>query len=550
MTAVPADPRRTSRLKVAQARGYRAAAAFSLSCLLLVGVLGRAAPSERTDPAGERDPEPLHVLTHTGEVYTVSLSPDGKTVATATNREARVWDLATGVEIACFRGHPVNLYGLAFTPDSRHVASAGGMLLKIWDARTGQETRTYRGLANHFFFRIAFSPDGKRLAASAGAGNRLSGAVTVWDVTTGKEALLLQGHADPILTVAFSPHGKQLASASGATSGGKPGEVKVWDATGGKELLALRGHQTNIYGVAFSPDGRYLVSAGGIKGVVRPGEIKVWDLLTGGEVFSLGGHTGAVYGVAYSPDGRHLATASEDKTIRVWDVVTGREALHVTAHTGPVYSLAYCRDGRRLVSASGDRTVKVWDLNDRLRTGGTPPLPLLAADMDRLWGELAGNDVAKAYHAARTLGATPGQTVPYMRLYLRPGAAADESLQARIRQLVLDLDDNRFVVREQATEELAKLGDSAGPALRRILAGQPSLEVRRRVESLLEKLDRVALSPERLRACRAVAVLEHLATPEAKQLLESLAGGPAEARLTQEVKASLARLAGQAGNKP
>ena len=57
------------------------------------------------------------------------------------------------------------------------------------------------------------------------------------------------------------------------------------------------------------------------------------------------------------------------------------------------------------------------------------------------------------------------------------------------------------------------------------------------------------LSPERLRAFRAVAVLEQLATLEAKQLLESLAGGPAEARLTQEVKASLARLA-QVGNKP
>jgi hypothetical protein len=100
-------------------------------------------------------------------------------------------------------------------------------------------------------------------------------------------------------------------------------------------------------------------------------------------------------------------------------------------------------------------------------------------------------------------------------------------------------------VRDKATRELESLGEVAGPVLQGALRGQPSLEVRRRVERLLELLHEQLPTEERLRALRALQVLEHIGTPEARQVLESLAKGAPAARLTREAVASLKRLGGK-----
>ena len=112
--------------------------------------------------------------------------------------------------------------------------------------------------------------------------------------------------------------------------------------------------------------------------------------------------------------------------------------------------------------------------------------------------------------------------------------------------MIADLDDERFAVREKATTELEKLGKEIEPALHKALQGKPSLEVRRRIDRLLEKLESAAPSPEQLRLLRALEVLEHIGTPEARELLRTLAKGASGARLTQEAKASLDRLANRA----
>lgn len=103
---------------------------------------------------------------------------------------------------------------------------------------------------------------------------------------------------------------------------------------------------------------------------------------------------------------------------------------------------------------------------------------------------------------------------------------------------IADLDSAEFAAREQATRELARRGEAVEGALRKLLEGRPSLEVRRRVEMLLEKLK----GADRLRALRAIEVLEHLDTAQSRHLLEALAGGAPGACWTQEAKASLQRL--------
>src|SRR5262249_19031912 len=112
-----------------------------------------------------------------------------------------------------------------------------------------------------------------------------------------------------------------------------------------------------------------------------------------------------------------------------------------------------------------------------------------------------------------------------------------------IRKLIADLDANQFAVRQKATEALEKIGRPAAAALRATLAGQPSLEVRRRVERLLDKLGGPAVpSPDEMRIQRAVEALELCGDPAARQILEALGQQTTDALLAREARSALERL--------
>ena len=104
---------------------------------------------------------------------------------------------------------------------------------------------------------------------------------------------------------------------------------------------------------------------------------------------------------------------------------------------------------------------------------------------------------------------------------------------------------DRFAVREKAFGTLRGLGAHAEPALRRALAGKPTLEARRRVEELLGRLRQDASPQPRgdtLRAWRSVWVVERTGTTTAKTLLKEWAKGPPSSRLTAEAREALRRL--------
>ncbi|HWG43211.1 MAG TPA: hypothetical protein VN688_10530, partial [Gemmataceae bacterium] len=158
---------------------------------------------------------------------------------------------------------------------------------------------------------------------------------------------------------------------------------------------------------------------------------------------------------------------------------------------------------------------------------------------EKHWQALAASNAATAYRSINALTSAPEQTIPLLRERVHAVSQPNPQLLAR---LLTDLDSDRFEVREKAMKQIEAIGELAKPALRKTLAGNPSLEVRRRVEQLLVSME-PANSPEQLRALRAVEVLEYLGTRQARQVLETLASGVVEARRTREAKASLARLA-------
>jgi hypothetical protein len=143
----------------------------------------------------------------------------------------------------------------------------------------------------------------------------------------------------------------------------------------------------------------------------------------------------------------------------------------------------------------------------------------------------------------------PEQTVPFLQKQLQPAQAAD---QDQLGKLLADLDSNQFEARKQAALELEKFGELAEPAFQKALAGKPTAEVKRQVARLREKLWQANwhLSGERLRQERALEVLEHIGNPRARSLLERLAQGAPEARLTKEAKVTVERLTRRATAGP
>jgi hypothetical protein len=204
-------------------------------------------------------------------------------------------------------------------------------------------------------------------------------------------------------------------------------------------------------------------------------------------------------------------------------------------HEAEIRGLSFSPDGRLLASTDLSSVGLVWDLTAPGGNGRPPAGRMSDKDLEGYWTDLADKDGGRAYRSILRLAASPDQAVRLLHDRLKPIEAADSE---RMTHLLTDLDDKDFARREQATRELEKLGLNAEASLRRALLGKPSSEVRRRVEQLLNGLEAGPM----LRLIRALEVLENIATPESQEILETIAKGAAEARLTQEAKASLQRL--------
>ncbi len=107
----------------------------------------------------------------------------------------------------------------------------------------------------------------------------------------------------------------------------------------------------------------------------------------------------------------------------------------------------------------------------------------------------------------------------------------------------------QFAVRNDATRQLAELGDAAASALREADSAGATLEIKRRIDQLLKALEVPISNPERLRALRAIEALEYQGTTEARQMLEELAKGLPTALITREAQASLQRLAARGAER-
>jgi RNA polymerase sigma factor (sigma-70 family) len=493
-----------------------------------------------------------------GRVVTMAFAPDGRTLATGgSDQVVRLWDVATRTEKPRPAGHRDAVHAVAVSPDGRTWATGcGDSIIRLWDARTGRPGRELVGHASGIA-SLVFVGDGRALLSTG-----FDKTVRLWDLTSGKERRRFSGEVGIL-----SPDGTLLVTAEERTlyvfdlatgterrrwpapkGGAMPlallpdgrtvctwGEdhlVRLWDTTTGRELRHFAGHHfaedglDRVYCVAVSPDGRYVAFGGQVNAVV------LYDLVTGEEVRRLTGLPGAVSALAFAPDSRTLATGDwTGGTVRLWEVATGREFRRLAGHQGRAFQMAFAADSSLLLTGNEDTTALAWDL------AGLPARDTLSPrDLEARWTDLAGEHAARAREAIHALASAPNQAVPFLGKRLRPVPHLDAD---RVPRLLADLDSDNFADRDRATAELARCAEAAEMALRRAAAQSPSAEARARVKQVLPRLEP---SGERLRTLRAVQVLERAGTPEARRVLEAVAGGAPDARLTEEAKASLQRL--------
>jgi hypothetical protein len=181
---------------------------------------------------------------------------------------------------------------------------------------------------------------------------------------------------------------------------------------------------------------------------------------------------------------------------------------------------------------------------------GPPRNALPRTELERFWLDLGSRDALVAAPAVRAMIAGPKESVPFLeeRLLAR-SAGAD---QKRVRRLIEELDADTFKARENASQELGRLGKEAVPLLKQALRDTSSPEVRVRIGRLLEgqKLRGGELSAEQRVVLRSVRVLEQVGTPEARRLLEMLAEEDLPPALIAEVKSALGRLARPTAGQP
>ncbi len=320
-------------------------------------------------------------------VSAVAFSPNGKLLACAGGNRVQLYDAATGAEVRQIDA-PGGAAMLAFAPDSATVAAASlDQAVRLWETATGKllhQLGPASGLARNGpavlrfgagqALCVAFSPDGK--AVAAGSGN----VVRIWDVASGKEEPLAGGHRGPITALAVAADGKTVLSH------GADHLVRRWDLSG-----AERSHFVTpalATAVAFAPDGQTVALADG-------GAIHVHDAATGKRLHQLPGHPNAAAALAFAPGGRVLASQGVlDNQIRLADPVKGTALRQIALQSGdpaPAGAVVVRAtfDGSRLAFTSDGRT-----LIGQVFTNSPAFVPVpAAASRLRLWDVATGKEV-------------------------------------------------------------------------------------------------------------------------------------------------------------
>lgn len=251
---------------------------------------------------------------HAGGVASLCFSPDGKQIATAgADGKVRIWDPGTLKTLATLEADADAAHSVAYSPNGVWMASAGSAAeVKLWDAKAGTLSKRFSATPPVPVRALAFSPDGKTLAAADAKGSR----VVLWAVESGMELPPISPKgAESVRCLKFSPDGKVLAIGDGKV-------LWIWDLAAGKERHRIE--EFDFHGEKIAP---------------APGA------------------------VAISADGKRLAAPGNGRKALLWDLETGAPSGTRAFTAEEIQALCFSRDGARLYAGDARGIVKRWALD-------------------------------------------------------------------------------------------------------------------------------------------------------------------------------------------
>lgn len=400
---------------------------------------------------------------HSDQVHGVAVSPDGKTIASASaDGTIGLWSTATGkASHAPLKATEGGFWSVAFSPDGKYLAtgeggktgSAGGQIV-LWDVAGGYTPQVLAPGGGYWVDGLAFSHDGKTLAAATadasgtlysvagrkvvcpsigkkadeeifdaialspdgkevafGTGRGETEALSIWStatckqvgpaIDTGKLAGLGPNEGGLITSLAYSPDGKQLAVADGSY-------LLVLDTATRLPVRSATLIDPNYYveSLTYSPDGTRIALA-------SKREIELLDASTGKQVGSqLLGPRGSALSVAFSADGHSMAAGSSSGDVEVYDLQNEPLTAKVPTGTTSVAAVAFSADGKVLASAGAGGVIRLWNtttwqiIGQTAADGGAVP-PLAFSPDGKVLASVGGDKLIHLWDAAtgRQMGA-------------------------------------------------------------------------------------------------------------------------------------------------
>ena len=291
------------------------------------------------------------------------LSPDCKILAAGGGDTRggvlKLWEVATGKELASLPGYTNSLYSLTFSADGKRLASGSLESVQVRDVDAHNAIASFKGLP-YGASALALNRDGTKVAGMGG------GQAKLWDVASGKELASFRHHVDLYggLGAAFSNDLATLAVRNYQ-------EIDLWDTAIGKEKATLSEHRGEVGCMVWSADDKTLIASSTRfegKSYQWKGDVKLWDIASHKERAALPGPFGRILAIAPSPDGKTLALLDSPELRAEWDLKlvdmdTGRQRVVRVPPGHTFLSVRFTTEGKLLATGSSEDTLRLWEVS-------------------------------------------------------------------------------------------------------------------------------------------------------------------------------------------